>query len=495
MIEHPPQADDWRALGSEAAQLLREGLYTEAAGAFDRVVALRPDHADSWFNLGYARRHARLYRDALKAYAQALALEVDSPEEAHLNCAAILSEHLHRTAEARAELERAVAANPKFTAAWLNLGNLNEDLGDSTKAREAYENALRISPGNGRALARLAAMTAHEGDPEEAVAFLEESGSSVRPGSEDSAEFCFALGNALDTIESYRRAFSVITEGNAIAASLRNRAWRYDRRAQETLVDSLIKAFPNAGAATATETHRSEPIFICGMFRSGSTLVEQLLSRHSAVIAGGELEFIPAMVAEELQPYPLSLIGSPVRRLESLRDQYLDQLSELFPGAALVTDKRPDNFLHIGLIKTLFPKARIVQTVRNSLDNILSAYFLYFGQSVAYSERLEDIVHYYTQYRRLMDHWAKLYPDDILGVDYDQLVADPSTIMGSLLEFLGLAWEDDCLDHRAGASTVRTASVWQVRKPLHRKSSGRWRNYEPELAGIRQQLLDLGFQT
>jgi tetratricopeptide (TPR) repeat protein len=481
-------SEDWRALGAEAARSLREGRWHEAVQAFERVVALNPDHADSWYNLGYARRHARLYAAALGAYEKALELGVRGAEEVRLNRAVILSEHLHDTGAAEAELEEALAARPDFTAAWLNLGNLREDLGDHVGAREAYEAALRASPGTGRALARLGAMTAHQGRPDEAIAFLEAAAGSVRPGSEDSAELGFALGNALDAAGEYRRAFAVVDDANAAAASLRAPERRYDPGAQEALVDALIATFDGPAGPSA---NRPPVAFICGMFRSGSTLIEQMLARHGSVTAGGELEFIPAMVAEQLQPYPQSLAEAGEGRLDELRQDYLGQVRELFPDAPLVTDKRPDNFLHIGLIKTLFPGARIIHTVRNPLDNILSAYFLYFSESVSYSERLDDIVHYYAQYRRLMDHWQTLYGSDIFAVDYDRLVADPKAVLAPLLDFLGLDWEEDCLDPKSSGSAVRTASAWQVRKPLHRRSSGRWRNYASELSDVRNSLAKL----
>ena len=483
-------SEDWRALGAEGGRLMREGRWPEAVAIFERLVAINPEHANSWFNLGFAQRHARQYSAALESYRKALELGARDPHEIHLNRAVILSEHLHRTADAEAELEQTLALNPDFAPAWLNLGNLREDLGDGALATEAYEEAVRAAPGNGRAHARIGSIMASGGDPAAAVAFLRKSLEAVRPGTVDAAEVSFALGNALDSAGDYPQAFAAVTQGNAIAANLREIGRRYNRQAHEQFVTNMIDAFPEP--VTASVGDRPPVAFICGMFRSGSTLIEQMLARHSQVTAGGELEFIPAMVAEELQPYPQSLAAIDDGRVEQLRASYLDQLSALFPGASLVTDKRPDNFLNIGLIKTLFPGARIVHTVRNPLDTILSAYFLYFGDSITYSDRLEDLAHYYGQYRRLMNHWARLYGDDIFAVDYDRLVADPESVLRPLLEFLDLDWEASTLDHDADGKAVRTASVWQVRRPLHRKSSGRWRNYASLLTPARDRLLAMG---
>ena len=156
-----------------------------------------------------------------------------------------------------------------------------------------------------------------------------------------------------------------------------------------------------------------------------------------------------------------------------------------FAGADVVTDKRPDNFLHIGLIKTLFPDARIVYTVRDPMDVCLSNWFLHLDASMAWALDLEDTAHWHGQHRRLMAHWTALYPDDIHTLDYDALVADPEPVVEGLLRFLDLPWEEGCLAFHETGGAVRTASVWQVREPLYRRSSGRWRNYAAHLDGLR----------
>jgi tetratricopeptide (TPR) repeat protein len=482
-------SDDVRSLKSLAAQRIREGRMGEAARLFERIVELEPEAPNNWFNLGYTRRMSRDYAGALEAYAQALDRGVSSPEDAHINRAVILSEYLHDVPGAADELRRAVMANPWALKAWLNLGNLHEDLGDTAAAREAYAKALGIDPRSGRATARLAAIDRFENGTKAALPSLREAASRAWPTAQDGAEVRFALGNALDSAGEYAEAFQAIAEANRLAASARLPNARYDPVAQERLVDELI-ALPPLPAADPLPLEQT-PIFICGMFRSGSTLVEQLLARHPEIAAGGELEFIPGLIHEELRPYPQSLTRFSAKRLTELRDKYLDQLHRLFPGAGRVTDKRPDNFQHIAFIKSLFPQARIVHTRRHPLDNILSAYFLYFGDDVRYSEALEDITHYYSQYRRLMDHWSGRFGADIHDVDYDRLVADPRAELEPLLAFLDLEWDEACLQHQP-AEVVRTASNWQVRQPLHGRSTGRWRNYAQALEPIRKQLADAG---
>jgi hypothetical protein len=225
------------------------------------------------------------------------------------------------------------------------------------------------------------------------------------------------------------------------------------------------------------------------MFRSGSTLTERILAAHPRITSGGELDLVPTLVRTRLQPYPESLAANP-GLIAEVRDAYLSGIRTLHPQAGLLTDKRPDNFLHIGLIKRLFPNAKIVHSRRNPLDNCLSVYFLHLNPRFTYAHRLAHIGHWYRQYRRLMTHWRSLYPDDILDLDYDSLVADPEPEVRRLLEFCGLDWDEKCLDFHDVEGVVKTASVWQVRQPFYQRSSGRWRHYERHLADLRQALGD-----
>lgn len=467
----------------QADSLLAQGRLSEAMAAYRSVVASDPADAEAWYNLGYLLRCDRQFRAALDAYDRSIAAGVDRPEEVHLNRAAILSEFLDADEEAEAELRRALAAAPDFVLAWLNLGNLYEDRGDAIAARAAYDAALAIDPRCGRALARLAVIDVVEGEADVAIGRLTEALADPALPRPDAAESRFALGQSYDARGRYDEAFAAYAEANRLAATLADPRLRYDRAAHHRLIDRLI-ALPPAPRAQ-NGPHDPATVFICGMFRSGSTLVEQLFSRHSRVTAGGELDLLPAMAATRLLPYPEALVSASDDTLAALRDDYRSHVRALYPDADIVTDKRPDNFLHIGLAKYLFPDARIVHTTRNPIDNILSIYFLYFDDSVAYGHRLDDIVDWYRHYRRLMRHWKTVYGDDIHDIEYDALVTDPRAAMTSLTAFCGLAWEDGVIDpgQRTDA-LVRTASSWQVRQPIHRRSSQRWRHYAEHLAPI-----------
>ncbi|MGA1797712.1 sulfotransferase [Sphingomonas sp. 4RDLI-65] len=479
------------ALARHASLALREGRIDDGIAAYRALLAVEPDSATHWFNFGYLLRCARRFDEAVAAYATALERGIDRPEEVHLNRAVILSDFLDRGDEAERDLRRAIAIAPGFLAAHLNLGNLLEDRGDAAAAYAVYADALAIAPRNGRALARMAAIDVFAGRSKPVPARLRTALATPRMPADAIAEIGFALGSALDAEGAYAEAFAAYEAANRAAQAAAHPALRYDRAAHERLIDRLIALppapLPSAPLPSNPHNDARAPVFVCGMFRSGSTLVEQILSRHSRVTAGGELETIPAL-AGALPSYPEILADAPQALIDSLRAQYLAEANALYPDADLLTDKRPDNFLHIGLIKRLFPHARIVHTTRAPLDNILSIFFLYFDDSITYGHRLGDIAHWYGQYRRLMAHWRALYPDDIHDVAYDAVVRNPAPTIAALLAFCGLDWEDDVLAHGKGRGLVRTASVWQVRQPLHQRSSGRWRNYAEQLAAVRAEL-------
>jgi hypothetical protein len=205
------------------------------------------------------------------------------------------------------------------------------------------------------------------------------------------------------------------------------------------------------------------------------------------VTSGGEIPALPAL-AGRLAPFPASIAHVTDARIRELADAYRDSVARLFPGADVLTDKRPDNFLLIGLAKRLFPASKILHTLRDPVDTCLSTFFLHLDHALAYAKDLGHIAHYYAQYRRLMAHWKTLYPRDILDFHYDRFVRDPRHVLEPALAFCGLDWDDRCLAFHERRSLVRTASVWQVREPLYQRASGRSRAYDQHIAPLRDAL-------
>lgn len=483
---------DPRALLHEAVRLERSGRLAEAQAAYERLLARFPELPDCWYNLARLQRNARQFDAALGSYQQALDRGVTRPEEVHLNRGVIYSDCLRQDDAAERELRAALSLNPSYIPALQNLANLKADLGQREEALTAYERILAIDPGSYEALARYAEVKSVSDPDDPLIARMRDALARPRATPADKASLGFALGKILDACGAYDQAFDAYAAANQRSLeSAGPRAVIYDRRRQELLVDQLIAAFPSERPASAgTAMSSARPIFICGMFRSGSTLTEQVLAGHSRVTAGGELDFLPALVRSELTPFPARMAEISSRQLDDIGARYLAAVAKLFPGAQHVSDKRPDNFLYIGLIKRLFPDARIIHTTRNPLDNCLSIFFLHLDHSMSYALDLSDTAHYYRQYRRLMAHWKSHFGPDILDFDYDAFVRAPRPAVERLLAFCGLDWEERCLSFQRAGNAVKTASVWQVRESLYQRSSGRWQNYARHLDSLRASLGD-----
>jgi tetratricopeptide (TPR) repeat protein len=459
-----------------------QGEWAAARRVYEGVLAQAPNLPNTWFNLGIVCRHMGDPRAALAAYAQALRLGVEGAEEAHLNRAVIFADDLLDAQSARLELESALRVRPTFLPALLNLANLAEDFGRREEAVALYERALKIDPRAYEALARLANCLVVNSIEAPIIGRLRNALLDKDSAPEERASLGFALGRALDAAAAYDDAFDAYQRANFES---RAGAVDYDRAAHDNFVTRIIQAFP--APAPKVEDVGEPPIFICGMFRSGSTLIERVLARHPKVTAAGEIGYFSSRVLPSVQPFPEAAAARSARGLKELARGYLDALRHALPNAAHITDKRPDNFLYVGLIKAMFPSARIVHTTRNALDNCLAVYFLHLDRGMTYAFDLDDIGHYLAQERRLMSHWRKLYPESIFDFDYDAFVQAPAASLEPLLTFCGLDWDEACLTPGASGGPVKTPSAWQVREAIYKRSSGRWKNYEGKMQSLLQR--------
>lgn len=477
------------ALMREATQLNRQNRIPEAIAAYQAIVARWPNFADAWYNLGVLQRQTHLLEEALNSYQRALNAGITRPEEVHLNRSVIFTDYLRDHVAAARELELALTRNPGYTPALLNLGSLYEDFGRRSEASALYARTLTIDPQYFEALARFANVQSPTMAGASLIERLRTALESAREA-HDRASLGFALGRLLDAAGRYPEAFAAYRAANQASTQCAGpHVTPYDRARQEAFVDDLIAR--GTPASRATPGIPPTPLFICGMFRSGSTLAEQLLAGIPGVAAGGEIEFIPRFVNAELVPFFESLGKLTEERLDATAAGYRAEMLRVSSAARYVTDKRPDNFLYLGLIKSLFPDAKIVNTMRDPLDNCLSIYFLHLEQQMSYALDLGDIGHYYREYRRLMAHWKTKFAADIFDLDYDQLVREPEATVARLCAFLGLEWSGRVPEVSTRSAAIKTASVWQVREPLYRTSSGRAAHYTDELEGLRDYLQNL----
>jgi len=395
---------------------------------------------------------------------------------------------LGRTEEALSLLDDALADHPEHPTL---LGSKAQVLEQNGEEEDAYRVASELAEtGDSTPLsaAVLARMNRRFDCADEALTTI--TGLLANPDLAVPSRYTllFAAGGLLDRLGRYDEAFTYFRQGNE-AMPL-----EFDHDAHQDYVTSLIDTFSAARLPTlpkATNTdHR--PIFIVGMPRSGTTLIEQILASHPEVFGAGELDDIGALAAE-LQDaqgarYPVAVTNLGSAELDALAAEYLQTLDALAPGSPRITDKMPHNFLHLGLISRLLPEATIIHCRRNPLDTCLSTYFQSFTRGHTYAADLEDIGRFYLQYERLMAHWQEVLELPILDVPYEELVAGQEEWTRRLLDHCDLPWDDACLRFHETKRAVATASYRQVREKLYSSSVERWRHYQPHIEPLLRTL-------
>jgi tetratricopeptide (TPR) repeat protein len=367
-------------------------------------------------------KQAGNYQQAIDSYQAALDNCVSQPEEVLTNMAVIYSEHLRLEVNAMECLEQALGEAPSYIPAIFNLATLYEEEGNKERAAEYYQAILKLDSSHHSALVRLAEAQRVNNTGAPIIAQLRAALAAPSIDNMTRIDINFALGKVFDDCGEHRHAFKHYADGNRLD---RATTAAYSRSDQEQSVQDNISFFTAQWFARLEPISDAMPIFICGMFRSGSTLVEQILASHSSVTAGGERDFFVRLASQVISPYPIAIAGLAPSSLHAIAKQYLEELAQAFPESSCVTDKRPDNFLYLGLIKTLFPNAKIIHSKRQTLDNCLSVYFLRAGTSFSYAADLGDIAHYYKQYERLMAHWEALFGGHIYQLSYDKSEESP----------------------------------------------------------------------
>ena len=530
------------------AHLLREGRYSQAIPSLRRSAELDPTATAVRHDLGIAYLRAGFAEDAANEFANALKLDPGF-SSAQYNLAYAL-EHLGRRADALAAYEASVQLDPKQQTAWLRLGQLYLERNRQRDAEAAFRAAAAIEPGSvmariGEACAADAAgdssaaqqllglviadaptcAAAHlilgqlltlDGQSDEAVAHLER-GISLDPGMVGAwQEFAtsrkftpadealigriraslgwsfitplqrmsvhFALGKAYDDIGDYGTAMEHFEAANRI----RGGGVLLDRMKMAQHVGSIIRETP-AGSHERDRrlgTEDETPILIVGMPRSGTTLVEQILSCHPQVAPGGELGFWIEKFPHGEATFHAANNAEAAR---GLAEEYLAILRAISPDAARVTDKMPGNFLLLGIIRRIFPRAMIVHCRRHPIDTCLSIFKTQFSANFDFLADRGSLAFFYRQYERLMEHWRNTIPQDrFFEAQYEDLVDDPEPSIRRLIAACGLPWNDACLSPHRNSRRITTASVWQARQPIYRSSMGRWQRYERWLGELRQ---------
>ena len=470
--------------------LQEENALDDALLWYQRAIQLDPGSARIHSNLASLLAEQEKYEDALSVYRRALEL-APAYAEAHAGLGGVRHEQ-GQFAQAQAHYREALHHQPGLPAAHCALGTVREELGDFKDAENCWRTALRHDPRLTGAYAALATVLRAK-LPDDDLAAMR--GLLTDPDLHDARRGAlhFGLAQTLDARGAYGEAAESLQQANALAlAGRQKRGQGYDAAEHARFVSEMIAvcspAFFERVLGIGLETER--PIFIVGLPRSGTTLTEQILASHSRVFGAGELRFARDDF-EALAPgddrglAALARLDQPTAR--RIGTQHLERLRELNSDKPHVADKMPDNYLYMGLLAALFPKAKFIHCRRDLRDIAVSCWMTNF-RHIRWANDADHIGSRFEVYRRIMDHWQRVLPVQMLEVGYEETVADLESVARRLVAWCGLEWEPACLAFHESKGPVRTASVSQVRQPIYKRSVARWKHYEPALGDLFDRL-------
>ncbi|MDA8722630.1 tetratricopeptide repeat protein [Planktomarina temperata] len=454
-----------------------QGKLEEAIKAYNKALAIKPDHADACNNIGNALLEQGKLEEAREAYGKALQIKPDCAK-AYNNMGATLKEQ-GKLEEAIASYKKALAINLDYAEAYSNMGVIFKEQGKLEEALEAYNKALAINPDYAKAHRHLSLTTKYNSDTAQ-ISKVESLLQRTGLNDTDRCHLLYTYAKMQEDLGNLSSAFNSYVAGG----DLRKKLLKYEFSQDEHLFSLIKQTAPklkDISLSVTLEPLRHTPIFILGMPRSGTTLVEQIVSSHTEVTGAGELEY-----ASRLGTKLVAGITSPtLESVSAFREQYQAELAKRSEGRAFVSDKMPHNFQYIALICTAFPEAKIVHVERSVEATCWSNFKHYFAsKSLGYSYNLSDTVNYYGLYKDLMHFWSQSYSDRIYTLDYDKLTEYQEPQTRRLIEYLGLDWEVACLAPENNKRIVKTASRHQVRQKVYTGSSQAWREYEPFLNGV-----------
>jgi len=469
------------------------GQHEKAIVNYKKAISLKPDFIEAYNNLGITLKKLGFFQEASTQYEKMLTLQPNHPE-AHNNFGNVLKE-LGRHKEAIASYETALALKPDFAEAHNNLAVALQETGGFSNAIEHYKQAISLKPDYSEAICNLATANPKIEQAKNIEGYLENSSLSEQ----DAGQLHFALGTIFDKNDIHEKAFTHFHTAN----KLKRNSFEYDSNAHTNYINKIIDIYSEKyfqdNKIIGDESKL--PLFIVGMLRSGTTLIEQIFASHPQIQGAGEIPYL--LRTEEnisrkfskLSPFPASpypecmnMITASIANQAAL--EYIQQTQShqdnIENNIEYITDKLPGNFLRIGLIKILFPNAQIIHCKRNALDICLSSYFNNFTitKGNEYTCDLHELGQYYVDYERLMSHWNSIFSSQIFEINYEDLVTNQETVSRQLINHLELEWDKRCLDFYRNDRVVRTASNIQVRQPMYVHSIGRWKNYEKYLGPL-----------
>lgn len=463
------------------------GELAEAEGLFRQALRLSPNYADAWSNLGGILLDTGRYREAIESYERTVGLAPNNPL-AHFNLGVAYGKS-NDADSALAAYARATSLHPDFVEAYLNRGTLQRELGRFDDAATSFEAVLKRQPTNASALYGLSGCRKFR-DRTEEVGRMEHLIRDKGTPKEEKALLGFGLGKIYEDIGGYDTAFEFFNIANEYKRDL----IKYDIE-NDVSVMRQMAAYFDAGFFEERQDFGitdDTPIFVLGMPRSGTTLAEQILSSHPDVFGAGELFVLPKMFVQDGGIISHELLDRAEyddrSAVADLARNYVSHLKAYSGGSRRVVDKLPENFVLIGVIKLMFPNAKVIHCKRGALDTCISNFKNVFHDTNYYSYNLMELGKYYAAYRDMMAHWHKVLPGFVHDLDYEGLVSAPETTIERLLSHCGLEFDARCLEFHKTERLVRTASEFQVRQPMYKSSLESWRRYENHIGKLREIL-------
>lgn len=472
-----------------AEQYHRAGRFKDAEKLYRQILKGRPDHPRVNALLGMLMSRQAKYQDAVKLFRKSLKKAPGDAEAWNGLGTALRSQGL--LDDAIAAYDEALKRDPNFAGVYNNLGTAYREAGKFDDAMTQYEKALAIDPNLPEAWNGYARCRRFDEMPA-SIDQLKTAATSTEITAQARKHAQFALGKIHDDLGLYDAAFSHYAAANDL------RTYPADAAVDATMMRGIANAYGAAQMAPATRTdNEPTPIFVLGLPRSGTTLVEQILASHPAVEGGGELAYFTE-IAHDLgldrgkppigDDFPDLIAAKAAHYRRGFFRRFAPEGRRLSRRIGAVVDKTPFNFLYLGLITQILPDAKIVHCMRDPLDTGLSIFFTDFAASQPFSTNLASIGRYIAAYQALMKHWHSVSPIEILDLPYQDLIYDQEASTRRLIEFCGLPWDDQCLNYHKTQRYISTPSDWQVRQPIYDRSIGRWHHYEKHIASLKSAI-------
>ena len=464
--------------------------YDDAEQLLLKITELAPKFVAAWHDLASVLKEQNRFEEAVQALEHAVALDLNNPVTHYFLGAALAM--AAKPEQAIAAYEKAVELDPELTGAYIGLGHVLKTMGDQAGGVAAYRRAIQLRPNFGETYYSLANLKTFQFNDDEIADMVQRLDNPALPV-DCQVHFAFTLGKAFEDKKNYDDAFAYY----ALANQKHRNSIAYDpvqtEVAHQKMKETFTRTFFDRQSNLASGCQRPDPIFILGLPRSGSTLLEQILASHSLVDGTSELPDI-SMIAQSItdkrsgRSFPLSMPELSPAELTAFGEQYLMQTQRHRGQAPFFTDKMPNNFAYVGFIKAILPNAKIIDARRHPMDSCIGCFKQHFAKGQTFTYDLFELGEFYLEYDQLMTHWDEVLPGQVLKVQYESVVADLELQVRRILEFCGLAFEDNCVNFHETKRAVRTASSEQVRQPIYQGSVATWKRFGSHLDELRQVL-------